>query len=108
ERNFGDDELLAVTLHLLDTHAAAQLHAAFARRKIILDAFHAADGAAGREIWALDEFHQLRNGNARLVDLRANAVDDFAEIMRRHVGGHADGDAGAAVHEQVRERGGEN
>ena len=28
--------------------------------------------------------------------------------MRRHIGGHAHGDAGAAIDEQIRERGGEN
>ena len=60
------------------------------------------------KVRAFDELHQLRDGDLRIVDLRANAVDDFAEIVRRHVGGHADGDAGAAVDEQVRERGREN
>ncbi len=43
-----------------------------------------------------------------VVHLRADGVDDLAEIVRRDVGGHADGDAGAAVDEQVRERRREN
>ena len=30
--------------------------------------------------------------------------DDLHQVVRGHVGGHADGDAGRAVHEQVRER----
>ena len=42
------------------------------------------------------------------VDLRADGVDDLAQIVRRDVRRHADGDAGAAVDEQVRERGGED
>ena len=41
-----------------------------------------------------------------VVDHRADAVDDFAEVVRCEVRGHADGDAGAAVDEEVRERGG--
>jgi len=35
--------------------------------------------------------------------LRTDAVDDFTEIMRRNIRRHADSDASAAVHEQVRE-----
>ena len=43
ERNFRDDELLAVALHLLHADAPAQLEAALAGREIILDALDAAD-----------------------------------------------------------------
>ena len=43
ERNFRDDELLAVALHLLHADAPAQLDAALAGREIILDALDAAD-----------------------------------------------------------------
>ena len=68
----------------------------------------AADGAAGREIRALHELHQVIERDVRIVDLRADAVDDFAEIVRRNVGRHADGDAGAAVDEQIRECAREN
>ena len=52
--------------------------------------------------------HQLVERDVRIVDLRADAVDDFAQIVRRHVGRHADGDAGAAVDEQIRKGGREN
>ena len=48
-------------------------------------------------------FIKLVERDVRVVDLRADAVDDFAEIVRRHVGRHADGDAGAAIDEEVRE-----
>ena len=43
ERNFRDDELLAVALHLLHADASAQLEAAFAGGEIIFDALDAAD-----------------------------------------------------------------
>ena len=68
----------------------------------------AADRAAGREIRPLHVLHQLLERDVRIVDLRADAVDDFAEVVRRHVRRHADGDAGAAVDEQIRKRGGKN
>ena len=60
--------------------------------------------AARRKIRAFDELHQLRNRDVRLVNLRADAVHDLAQIVRRHVRGHADRDAGAAVDQQVRKR----
>src|SRR6185295_9423426 len=74
ERNLGDDQLLAVALELFDADAAALLDAAAAGGEIILDALDAADHAAGRKIGALDEFHQFRDCDLRVVDLRANAV----------------------------------
>ena len=40
----------------------------------------------------------------RLLDQPDAAVDDLAQVVRRDVGRHADGDAGRAVDEQVRER----
>ena len=48
------------------------------------------------------------DGDVRIVNLRANAVNDFAQIVRGHVGGHADGDAGAAVDQEVGKGGGKN
>ena len=46
--------------------------------------------------------------DVRIVNLGANAVDHFAQIMRGHVGGHADRDAGAAVDQQVGKGGGKD
>ena len=65
----------------------------------------AVDQPAGREIRPFDEAHQVFDGDVvhRLpvlehVDQR---VADFAEIMRRDVGGHADGNPRRAVDQQV-------
>ena len=44
-----------------------------------------------------DVLHQLGDRDRGLVNLGADAVDDLSQIVRRHVGGHADRDAGAAV-----------
>ena len=41
---------------------------------------------------------------AALLDRGDDAVDDFAHVVRRDVGRHADRDAGGAVDQQVRER----
>ena len=48
------------------------------------------------------------SGDFRIIDLGADPVDDLAQVVRGHVRRHADGDAGAAVDQQVRKGGGEN
>ena len=66
------------------------------------DASAAIDDRAGGEIRPLDVFHQAIDGNARIVEQREAAVDHFDEVVRRDVRGHAHGDAGGAVDEQIR------
>ena len=47
--------------------------------------------------------HQVFHRAVRIVNHADYAVDDFRQVVRRNVGGHADGDAVGAVHQQVRE-----
>ena len=65
------------------------------------DAGAAEDRAAGREIRTGDDLHQLLDRHVRLVHQRQRGVDRLAEIVRRDVGRHADGDAAGAVDEEV-------
>jgi hypothetical protein len=37
----------------------------------------------------------------QIIDLRADSVDHFGEIVRRNIRCHAHGDAGSAVNEQI-------
>ena len=70
------------------------------------------DVAAGREIRALHELHQAAQllflvelsspCSCSRLDRPDHAVDHFAQVVRRDVGRHADGDARRAVDEQVR------
>ena len=48
--------------------------------------------------------HQLFNRDVRVVDLRANAVDDFLQVVRRNVGCHSNRDPGGAVDEKIWKR----
>jgi hypothetical protein len=48
-------------------------------------------------------FHELRNGDLGIVDQRAAGVDQFAEIVRRNVGRHANRDSAGAVGQQIGE-----
>ena len=65
----------------------------------------AADDAAGGEVGAGDVLHEFADGDVRIVEQRDDAAADFAEVVRRDAGGHADGDAAGAVDQQVRELG---
>ena len=103
--DLGDDDALAVALlGLLDAGAAAHRDAAAAGRVRRADAGGAADDAARREVGAL---HELRSGPRRvrlgLSIRRTTRVDHLAQVVRRDVGRHADGDARRAVDQQVRE-----
>jgi len=53
-------------------------------------------------------FHQVFDGGLGVVDEGEGCVDDFAKIVGRNVGGHADRDALAAVDQQVGESCGQN
>ena len=60
------------------------------------------DVAAGRKIRALHPAAQLQRRQIGIVEQLDQRRADLVEVVRRDVGGHADGDAGAAVDEQVR------
>ena len=94
-----DDDLvaLALALRLDDLHRAADFDAAAAELLVAADAIEAHDRAAGREVRPLDDRHEFLDLDLRVVDLRADGIDHFAEVVRRDVGSHADGDTGAAV-----------
>ena len=98
-RNLRDDDLLAVALHLLDADATALLDAAPASLEIVANRVQSNGETAGREVRPLDELHQPLDADVRVVDLRADAINNFAEIVRCDTCRHANGNAGAAVDE---------
>ena len=101
-RNLGDNDALAVVCHRLDIGLGAHDDAAAAGGISVIDAPAAQDQAASREVWSLDTLHEFLIGRIRLRDQLDHAVDDLAEIMRRDVGRHTDGDAGGTIDQQVR------
>ena len=103
KRNLRDDNILATALDFLGRQAGAHAHRAAARLEVRPNARAALNEAARRKVRSFDVLHQAFDGDVGIVDLRADAVDHFAQIVRRDVRRHADGNAGAAVDEQVRE-----
>src|SRR5205807_6514400 len=107
-RNLGDDDLFTAAFEFFYARFAAYLHAAAAGLEVLADPTHTADHAAGRKVRPLHMLHQLVQRDVRIVDLRADAVDYFDQVVRRNIRGHSDGDAGSAVDEQVRKCSREN
>ena len=101
-RNFGDDDVFAVLADFLDGGLGAHHEAAAAGFVGGFDAFAAGDVRAGRKIRTGHDLHDFFQRRVRLVDQNDRGVHDFAQIVRRNVRGHADGDAAGAVHQQIR------
>src|SRR5579884_1167877 len=106
--NLRDDNLLPAAFEFFHAGFAAHLDAAPSGLKILADSVDAADDASGGKIRALHMLHQFIEGDVGVVDLRADSINDLRQIVWRNVGRHADGNAGAAVDEQIWKRGGEN
>jgi hypothetical protein len=107
----GDDQALPA-LDLLDLHDRAHDDRATARAVGVLDAAGAHDERAGGEVGALDLGHDrgegLLAGGVGVGEHPLGGRGDLAQVVRRDVRGHADGDARAAVDEQVREAAGQH
>ena len=102
-RDLGDDQRLALLAHGLGRDAAAHQDRAAALVIGGADARAAENEAAGREVGPGNDLDQLVDGDGRIVEIGDAGVDHLAEIMRRDVGRHADGDAAGAVDQQIRE-----
>ncbi len=101
-RDLGDDDLIGAERQRLFHPACAQPEAATARHIGLADILRRLDQhAAGREIGAQHMLQQILAAAIRLLHDQAEAVDEFAQIMRRDAGRHADGDARGAIGQQV-------
>ena len=101
-RNFGDDDIFAVFADFFDGGFRAHDEAAAAGLVGGFDAFAARDVGAGREIGAGDNLHDFFERGVGLFDQEDRGVNDFAQVVRRDVGGHADGDTAGAVDKKIR------
>ena len=100
---FGDDQAGAAGGHLLDGHGRPRLEGAAALAVGVTDAVQTDDGATGGQVGTGDELHELVQVRIGVGDEVAGGRDDLTEVVRGHVGGHADGDAAGAVDQEVGE-----
>ena len=100
-RDLVDEDLVAAVFLFDDFGTAAQRDFSAAGGVSGTDARAAHDDAAGGEIGPFDVLHQARQVDLRVIDEGDHTVDDFAQVMGRNIGSHADRDALAAVDQQV-------
>ena len=101
--NFRDDDRFAFLADRLEGDLAAHHDRAAAGVVGAVDAGLAENDAAGGEIRTRHDLDQRVDRQRRIVDQRHAGVDHLAQIVRRDVGGHADGDAAGAVDQQIGE-----
>ena len=104
----GDDDAGAVLAVLLKLGAGADDHLAPAGGIGLADAAAAHDDAPGGKVRPGDVLHQVVQSGLRVIQHADAGVDDLRQVMGRDVGGHAHGNAAAAVDQQVGETGGQD
>ncbi len=104
----SDDDAEPAAAPLFQLRPGAQRGRAPPAGVAIVDALLAAEHAAGREVGAGDDLHQLPDGDAGVIHDGRGRVTDLAQVVGRDTGGHADGNAGGAVGQQVGEAGGQH
>src|SRR5690606_7862775 len=72
------------------------------------DAGAAVDDGPGGKVRTGNVFHQLIDGDVLVVDERKTGLDHFADVVGRNIGGHAHGNAGGAIDQQVGNAGGQD
>ncbi len=103
EGQLGDHDGLTILADRLDRGLAAHDDRAAAIAQGVAGGGPAHDLAAGREVRAGHDVQQGVVADVRVVEQGDAGVDDLAQIMRRDVGRHADGDAAGAIDQQVRD-----
>ena len=106
-RQFGDDDRGAAPGVLFDFHDAAHPDRTAAGGVGIDDALGPDDQAGGGEVRALDPFDHRREGGllvgVEVLQAPVDRLGQLAQVVRRDVGGHTDGDTAGTVGQQIGE-----
>ena len=82
-------------------HLAHGINALCRAGQWILDGVVAVQNPARWEVWSVDVLAEIVNGELRVRDQGDGGIGNFAKVVWRNVGSHADGDAGGAVDQKV-------
>ena len=101
-RQFGDDQGVLAALERFGVDLAAHPDTAASGGVGLPNVARVHDSATG-EVRALDVFHQAFKADFTIVDVGGHGAGDFAQVVWRNVGCHADRDTGGTVDQQVGE-----
>src|SRR5882757_2033778 len=91
--NFGDDNVFAIFSGFFDGRFGTHHETTAASFVSGFDALAAGNIRAGGEIGTRHQLHHFFERSVRPIDQQNGGIHDFAQIVRRNVGSHADGDA---------------
>ena len=89
-------------------HLGADQHGTAAGAVRLTDTAETENDAASREIRSREETDQVIHARRRVMQRVEARINCFSEVMRRDVRRHADRDTLAAIHQQLREAGGQH
>src|SRR6266478_339638 len=99
--NFGDDNVFAVFADFFDRRFGTHHETAAPGLVGGFDAFAAGNVCAGREIRTGHQLHHFFDRRIRFFNQQNGGIHDFAQIVRRNVGSHANGNAAGAVDQKI-------
>ena len=108
ERQFRYDNCLLTSGYVFNMRHRTRGQRATTGLVGLANALASHDHATARPIRAGNIAHKLFQCDVRMMHQMFGCGNHFAQIVRRHICGHADGDAGAAIDEQIRDRGRQN
>ena len=104
----NDDDVLAALLVMDHLRPRPHIDAAATGAVGLDDARATIDDGRGGEVRPGDVLHQVIDGQIGVFHQGEAAADDFGQVVRRNIGGHAHRDPGGTVDQQVRHPGGQH
>ena len=100
-RNFRDDDRFTILTDLFDLRTCARHHRTTACKIGRANTAAAQNDPAGRIIRPRNNRHQIFDGNFGALHHGEHAINHFAQIMRRNIGGHANRNTTSTIDEQI-------
>ena len=94
-------ERFAILAQFLNLDTSAHHDRATTGHVGLADTVAAKNGATGRKVRSGDDLAHLLDRDFGIVEIGDRGINDFAEVMRRNIGCHADGNAAGAIDKQI-------
>ena len=99
-RNLSNDNLV-MCLSTLDFGLGTHDDASATSLVCVTDTCESINIGTSREVRSWDVFHQTVRVDIRIVNVGTTTVNNLAQVMGRHVGGHTDGNTITTIDQQV-------
>ena len=100
-RNFGDDNGFPILADFFNAGLGTHDHRTASGAIGIADAATPQNRASGRKIGPRHDHRQIFDRNLRISHISGAGINDFTQIVRWNIGGHADGNPARTIDKQV-------